>query len=364
MELVLLELAAFRSYRDCRIEPDEEINVLVGPNGAGKTNFLEAIWYLSTLRSFRRVSDDVLIQEDANEFLLRAQIRRSSGSSELGVVTPRHGRRQLEVNGKRVRGRRDLAGQLSAVLFFPDDLDVVKRGPSGRREFIDEVAAQLWPAAAGEQGEYTRTLRQRNSLLRQSGRDTDGATLDVWDSRLSQAGGMVMARRAEAIDMLTGALSPIYGRLSGSQTSIVPEYRSGWNPEPSKSDPDELSGWLAEALVGARSADKERRVSTVGPHRDDPGWLMDGHDTRTHLSQGEQRSLALSLRLAARHAIVDQRGESPVLLLDDVFSELDLKRAEALANVLPEGQTFITTTREEEVPFAGRRWVVERGVIQ
>ncbi|MFQ5967442.1 MAG: DNA replication/repair protein RecF [Acidimicrobiia bacterium] len=364
MKLGFIELTDFRSYRDCRIEPEEGTNVLVGLNAAGKTNFLEAVWYLSRGRSFRRVADEVLINDQASEFVVRARVDRSSGSSVLAVMTPRSGRRRLEVNGKVVRGAGELTGHLHAVLFFPDDLDVVKRGPAGRREFIDEAAAQLWPAAAGDQSDYQRALRQRNALVKRLGRDAHNASLDVWDGRLSQAGGRVMARRAEAIGMLLGSVSGIYARLAGGEASVTSQYRSTWNERPTNTDSDQLAESLSEALLRAREIDRERRVTTVGPHRDDAGWLLNQRETRTHLSQGEQRTLALALRLATREAILHQTGEPPVMLLDDVFSELDLSRAKALADVLPEGQAFITTTRLEEVPFPGRTWTVQEGTIR
>ncbi|MGH8875033.1 MAG: DNA replication/repair protein RecF, partial [Acidimicrobiia bacterium] len=192
-----LELARFRSYRGLSWEPAAEINLLVGPNGAGKTNLLEAIGYLAALRSFRSVPDEALITMGAEAAVIRGEVLRGERASLVEVEVPRAGRRRVQVNRHRPARSSDLLGVLRVVTFLPEDLDLVKRGSAHRRDFLDQVAVQLWPTAHLDQQEYERALRQRNSFLRQVGPGpVDSVTLAVWDERLSQAGGRVMARRA------------------------------------------------------------------------------------------------------------------------------------------------------------------------
>ena len=362
MRLSWLELTGFRSYASLRWDPDPGVNVLVGQNAIGKTNVLEAVGYLATLRSFRGVPDAALIGSEAPGAVVRGEIERGGSTVLIEVELPREGRRRAQVNRGRLSRVADLLGHVRTVAFLPDDLDVVKRGPGYRRDLIDAIAVQIWPVSYADQQEYDKTVRQRNSLLRQMGRDVDEVSLAVWDERMSQAGAIVMARRADTIAAITEATTAMYQRLSDSDTTVVFDYRSTWGVEAATSL-DEWRAALAAALADARQADKDRRVTTVGPHRDDPIIRLDDRDTRTHVSQGEQRTVTLALRLAAHKAIETQVGESPILLLDDVFSELDMARATALSEALPEAQTFITTARDEEVPLRGRRWVVGMGSV-
>ena len=364
MEFAWLELKDFRSYRELRIEPSPGVNVLVGSNGAGKTNLLEAAAYLTSLRSFRGAPDEALINDEAEAAVVRGEVRHSERSSLIELELPRNGRRRVRVNGQRPKRITDLLGHVRAVMFLPDDLDIVKRGPAYRRDFLDAMAVQLWPGAYLDQQEYDRVLRQRNSLLRQSGWEVDEPTLGVWDQRLSQAAGKLMVRRAGAAAVLRGGIAETYARLSHAGTQVELGYASKWGGSLQEGTTDGIAGILAEALGRSRRADTERRVTTMGPHRDEPWFTVDGRDARTRASQGEQRTLALSLRLASHSAVSDATGEQALLLLDDVFSELDMQRANALAGMLPEAQTFITTAREEEVPVHGRTFVVEPGGIR
>ena len=363
MQLSWLTLEGFRSYERLDWHPEAGVNVLVGANAAGKTNAIEAIAYLATLRSFRAVPDQVLIRDDADAAVLRESVQRSGSEVLIEVEIPRGGRRRAQVNRARLARVADLLGHVRAVVFLPDDLDLVKRGPSHRRDYLDATAVQIWPVTAGDQQDYERALRQRNTLLKQGGRRTDLVTLEVWDERLSQAGGKLMARRRDTLEAVLAEVEKVYNQLAGSQIEIDVEYRSTWNAAL-----DETAAAYAEALRvalhEARSGDMERRVTTVGPHRDDPVLRLGGRDSRTRASQGEQRTLTLSMRIAAHRAIEGAVGEPPLLLLDDVFSELDMARAAALAEALPAAQTFITTARDEEVPVAGRRWNVTEGDVR
>lgn len=362
MRLSWLELTGFRTYGSLRWEPDPDVNVLVGANAVGKTNLLEAIGYLATLRSFRGMPDSALIASDAAGAVVRGEIDRSGSSVLIEVDMPVEGRRRAQVNRQRLARVADLLGHIRIVAFLPDDLDIIKRSPGYRRDLIDAIAVQIWPVAYADQQDYDKALRQRNSLLRQMGRDTDPVTLGVWDERLSEAGARVMARRTATLEAIEETATDMYRRLAHSDTAVAFDYASTWGAERDMTPGDWATG-LADALHEAHRADMERRVTTVGLHRDDPVLMLDDRDSRTHASQGEQRTVTLALRLAAHRAIEQQVGEPPLLLLDDVFSELDLHRAAALSETLPAAQTFITTARDEEVPVRGRRWRVREGSV-
>jgi DNA replication and repair protein RecF len=274
---------------------------------------------------------------------------------------PQAGRRRSLLNGKRLPGRSLLAEVVGLVTFLPDDLDLVKRGPALRREYLDDAAAQLWPAAAADQADYERALRQRNALLRRDGRRADRTTLDVWDERLALLGARVMSRRLAALESLGPRIDVLYAGLADTPEPVEWEYVGGGVGR--VEGVDGLAQRLETAVAAAREADLERRTTTVGPHRDEVVFTLGGRDVRSRSSQGEQRSVALGMRLAAYEALWAQRGVPPVLVLDDVFSELDVRRSTRLVERLPEGQVFVTTARREEVPLDGAVWSVADGSV-
>jgi DNA replication and repair protein RecF len=360
MKLDWLELTAFRSYGRARIEPSADVNVFVGPNGSGKTNLLEAVAYLSRAKSFRGAPDELLIGRGSGEAVIRAEVSRKDGTSRIEVsIGPT---RKVLVNGRRPSRFSDLLDHLRVSTFLPDDLDIVKRGPSYRRDFLDDTTAQLWPGFAGDLKDFDRALRQRNALLKSY--RPDRFTLQVWDDRLSQVGARLMERRARGARLLLDHVEDVYRRISGTASRIELDYQSEWGGSLEEVEMEELRTRLKESLERRHRADLERRQTSVGPHRDDPVLLLDGLPARLAASQGEQRSLVLSLRLAAHEAVTEAVGQMPILLLDDVFSELDASRTVALAAALPSTQTFITTARVEDVPVSGTRWDVGEGGVR
>lgn len=363
MRVVWVSLTTFRSYHRAEWAPESGVNILVGSNGAGKTNMLESIGYLSTLRSFRGVPDGELITDTSDTAVIRAGVHQEGRDRLVEIQLNRGRARTVQVDKNRPARASEMLGVVRVVTFLPDDLDMVKRGPANRRDLLDEVAVQLWPASQADQSEYERALRQRNAFLKSG--DRDDSTLSVWDSRLAQAGGRVLARRARVLEELGTRLSSAYQEISRSDSRALIEYRTSWGGSLEGRSGAELGAEMATAVQRARTVDFERRLTTVGPHRDDPVFLLDGAEARTHASQGEQRSLALSVKLAAHRAVSDTFDEHPILLLDDVFSELDGGRSEALSKALPsDTQTIITTARPEDVPVSGRQWLVEDGEIR
>ncbi len=361
MHLAWLDLKDFRSYEELRFEPGPGINVLVGDNGVGKTSILEAVGYLGAMKSFRSVPDAALVRDGATSAVLRGGFGGGPTETTVEAEIPTTGRRAVLVNQKRPQRLRDMLLLIPIVAFLPDDLDVIKRGPGLRREYLDDLASRLWPQAGADLGDYERALRQRNSLLKQGGRNTDATTLDVWDERLADAGARVLLHRRAVMTELRDRLAHAYNVVGGAG-SLRWVYRSGWGSDEA-SNLAGLTNALHTALMERRGRDTEIRTTTVGPHRDEPDLLLDGRATRTRASQGEQRTVALSLRVGAYRAIEEIRMQTPILLLDDIFSELDEERAGRVLSLMPQGQVFVTTARDNEVPIGGRRWSVRDGRV-
>lgn len=362
MRVDWVSLVNFRSYPELEWRPDAGVNLLIGPNGAGKTNLLEAVAFLASLKSFRSAPDSALIADDTDSAVLRSGLVGEGRERLIEIEVPRKGGRRTQVDKTRLRRTADLLGVLRVVAFLPEDLDMVKRGPAHRRDLLDEIAVQLWPTAHLDQAEYDRALRQRNAFLKQG--HPDEATLAVWDSRLAQAGGRVLARRSRVAETLSPLLGGAYSEVAGEDVTADLTYLPSWSGELDDASAADFASRLAEALELSRRTDYERRMTTVGPHRDEPGFSIDGYEARVHGSQGEQRTMALAVKLAAHRAVTATVGETPILLLDDVFSELDPSRSSALARALPgETQTMITSAQPEDIPISGTVWKVSEGVV-
>jgi DNA replication and repair protein RecF len=322
---------------------------------------LEAIGYMGTARSFRGVPEEALVRDGQPAAVVRGGFAGRASDTTIECELPIEGRRRILVNGKRPARMRDLLTIVPIVAFVPDDLDVIKRGPAMRRDFLDDLAARLWPQAVADQTDYERAVRQRNSLLKQGGRGTDPVTLDVWDERLAIGGAKVLLHRRSVATSLQPHLSHAYEVVGGSG-ELRWAYRSTWGSD-GIYDEEGLVEALISALREKRPRELEIRTTTVGPHRDEPDILLDSRSTRSRASQGEQRTTALAMRIGAYRLIEEVRDQLPILLLDDVFSELDPHRAARVLDVMPTGQVFVTSAREDEVPIGGRRWSVRDGKV-
>jgi DNA replication and repair protein RecF len=331
-----LELVDFRNYANAGFDFHSGTTAVVGLNGQGKTNLAEAMAYLATLESFRGAPLDALIRVGAESAVVRATVIHDDGREVLvELELSRNGRNRVLVNRQRLGRARDLLGVMRVTVFSPDDLAVVKEGPGGRRRFLDDVLVALALKYDALRLELDRIVKQRNMLLKQvGGRLSDDAavTLDVWDSKMAEVGDQFGHARAVLVARLTPLVGLAYEQLADRATSIELRYEPLWRQR-----------GLVAALAEARADDVRRGVSSVGPHRDDLELFIDGMPARTHSSQGEQRTLALALRLAAHRLVTDKAGSAPVLVLDDVLSELDPARCEALLRHLPAGQVVLTT---------------------
>lgn len=335
MHLVSLDIADFRNITHAQIEPDAEgTTVITGVNGAGKTSVLEAVEYLATLQSFRGSPKEALVRRDAGPAILRAETLVDDRTLTLEAEISADGKTRTLVNRQAVRRRGELHQALRTTVFSPEDIGVVRAGPADRRRFLDITLAVVDPKAARSVDETDKILRQRSALLRNHGRRMSSevaSTLDVWDVRLDGAGTALVEARESLVEQLVPLVTRHYARLAGQESEIGMEYRRSWE------------GRLLEALGRSRPKDLERGVTLLGPHRDELELSLAGLPGRTHASQGEQRSLALALQLAAHQLATERLGSAPVLLLDDVFSELDPFRSKALLAGLPPGQALLTT---------------------
>ncbi len=335
MRLRHLWLTDFRSYHQIEVDFPAGLTAIVGANGEGKTNLLEGVAYLATLGSFRGAPVEALVRHGCPAATVRAQVDRAGRELLIEAELAAKGRNRIQVNRQRLTRSRDLLGALRVSVFSPDDLALVKGGPAERRRFLDDAVVAAQPRLDAVRTEVSRILRQRNALLQQAGgrlSDEVALTLDVWTSKLVAAGEELTQARMALLDRLQPELVAAYQRLAGRPAEITVTYRSAW-----------LDQGLAAALEAVRGDELRRRVSLVGPHRDDVELVLDGLPSRTHASQGEQRTLALAMRLAAHQVVTAAAGTPPLLLLDDVFSELDPDRSRALVDSLGSAQTLLTT---------------------
>jgi DNA replication and repair protein RecF len=340
-----LQLVDFRNYISAEFVLTPGVTAIVGRNAQGKTNVAEAMAFLATLDSFRQSPTVALVREGAEFATIRATVRHTDGREILiEVQIQRQGRVQVQVNRQRLARTRDLLGVLRVTVFSPDDLELVKGAPSERRRFLDETLSSLALKNDARRLELDRIVKQRNTLLRQAGgrlSDDIGYSLDVWDQKFAEVGDEVGHERATLVARLQPVVEEAYQQLAGAPMAVSLVYEPSWR----------RTG-LAAALAAARSDDVRRGVSTVGPHRDDVDFHLGSLPARTHASQGEMRCLALSLRLASHHLVARETAMTPLLVLDDVLSELDPDRCSALLSHLPAGQVVITTA--SDLPPAAR----------
>jgi DNA replication and repair protein RecF len=354
--LARLWLTDFRCYKHVELELGAGATVVTGSNGQGKTSLLEAIAWLATGRSLRGVPDRVLVRTGADEAIVRAEIAHADRDVLVEAAIRVHGRNRILANKQPVTRRRDLAEHLRVTVFAPDDLALVKGAPAGRRDFVDDLLVASTPRLAGVITDYERVIKQRNALLRAGIRNAeDRSTREVLDARLVAAGAALVDARLELIARLAPATRDAYASLAGDAPGFDTAYEAEW------SDHAVARGTVADAMTDALARlarrEEDRGVTLVGPHRDDWTFVLDGMDARHHASQGEQRTLALALRLAGHDVVATVIGEQPLLLLDDVFSELDAFRAAALVAHLPATQTLITTAGALPEGIAASAWL-------
>jgi DNA replication and repair protein RecF len=334
-----LELREFRSYEHFVLEPDEELTILVGPNAAGKTNIIEAVELLTAAASFRRPGWAEVVRWGAEEASAHMRAEGDGRVLEVDMVASSTGRRLYRVNGKLRRRVSEVAGILPRVVFTPDDLRIVKDSAERRRSAVDSVGDQLSPAYRTSRIEFERILKHRNRLLRDEPPDE---MLEVWTSRLIESGVLFSGHRKRLFDRLSRRMSEVYRMLSAGE-ELVATYVPSWEMVSPSAQDSHTS--MSNALRVKGREERARGMTLVGPHRDEIGLGIDGRDARSFASQGQQRTIALAWKLAEVGVITEIAGQPPVLLLDDVMSELDAQRRHALARFVGDAaQTLMTTT--------------------
>lgn len=361
-----LGLRDFRSWEVVDLELEPGRTVFIGPNGHGKTNLVEALWYSSTLNSHRVASDAPLIRTGASRALVSTIVVNEGRelAVDLEIVTGRANKARL--NRSPVRSPREIIGVLHAVLFAPEDLALVRGDPSERRRYLDDLATQRRPRIAGVRADYDRVLKQRTALLKSAtgGRYRSDRsvleTLDVWDGHLAAHGAQLIAARLRLVEALAPEVEKAYQVLAPASRPATIKYRSSVeqvNEAGAAEDLEFLETALLDALARRRDAELERGVCLVGPHRDDLDLWLGDQPAKGFASHGESWSMALSLRLAS-YELLRTEGTDPVLLLDDVFAELDNSRRKALAGVAESAeQVLVTAAVEEDIPA---QWDIRR----
>jgi DNA replication and repair protein RecF len=375
-----LQLADFRSYAGVDLALTAGVTTFVGANGQGKTNLVEAVEYLSTLGSHRVSSEIPLVRVGAERALVRARV-------QAGLDDPRQVQIEVEItpgranrarlNRSPLRRPRELLGLLRTVVFSPEDLAIVKADPADRRRFLDELLTARWPRLAGVRADYDRVLRQRNTLLKSlSGRSRGGppppeaaGTLDVWDAHLAQAGGELLEARLRTLEDLVPHVAKAYADIAPTNSEATAEYKTSSFLTSSSlagaTGRDELTAALQSAMGERRAEEIARGISLVGPHRDDVALSLGPMPAKGYASHGESWSLALALRLGSFHLLRSDAVE-PVLVLDDVFAELDTVRRERLAQAVGAAeQVLVTAAVDNDVPAGlnGRRFRVANETV-
>ncbi|MBT2390249.1 DNA replication/repair protein RecF [Streptomyces sp. ISL-1] len=386
MHVTHLSLADFRSYARVEVPLDPGVSVFVGANGQGKTNLVEAVGYLSTLSSHRVSSDAPLVRMGADRAVIRAAVTQGERSQLIELeLNPGKANRARINRSSQVRPR-DVLGIVRTVLFAPEDLALVKGDPGERRRFLDELVTARSPRMAGVRSDYERVLKQRNTLLksaamarRHGGRaegspatksgGSDLSTLDVWDQHLARAGAELLAQRIDLIATLEPLAEKAYEQVAPGGGPVALEYRSsagGGAGVAGVRGREALYEQLMGALAEMRKQEIERGVTLVGPHRDDLVLKLGQLPAKGYASHGESWSYALALRLAS-YDLLRAEGNEPVLVLDDVFAELDARRRERLAELVAPGeQVLVTAAVEDDVPgvLAGTRYMVADGAVE
>ena len=343
-----LELADFRNYESLQMQFSPGTNILFGENAQGKTNILEALYMVSTTRSHRGVRDRDLIRFGQEEAHIRAELLKGEIDYRVDMHLRKTKSKGIAINGQRIRRASELVGLLHIVFFSPEDLGIVKNGPSERRRFMDLELCQLDASYLHDLNQYNRTLEQRNKLLKDIGQFPQLAdTLDVWDDRLEEFGIRIIQRRDKFLSQLVPMVEELHGRLSGGREKLRLVY-----------EPNTPAEQFHEKLRDSRARDISMRMTFTGPHRDDFSFFDGEIDLRRFGSQGQQRTCALSLKLAEIELVKSLIGDKPVLMLDDVLSELDSGRQNYLLDTIGGIQTFITCTGLDE--FVGHRLSIDR----
>jgi len=382
MHVKHLTLSNFRNYETVELPLTTGVNLLVGKNGQGKTNLAEAIFFAATLSSHRVSGYLPLIRQGENKAIVRVLARFEDRENLLELELNADSPNRARINKSEMPRVRDILGYVNAIIFSPEDLDIVKRDPSNRRAFIDELIVQLSPRMSAVYSDYERVLKQRNTLLKSAKNMTSSnsglSTLDSWDQSLVKIGSEIIATRYDVVQRIAPFLSEAYGAIADETNDPSIQLKSsllsseaemeGTNAELTTGDKTEIEDLYRSRLALLRNKELERRITLVGPHRDDLLLLLGTLPAKGYISHGESWSYALALKLASASLIrKDARAGDPILILDDVFAELDTTRRSRLAALISHNeQVIITAAVAEDVPseLSATKFKVTAGTLE
>lgn len=348
MKLSSIELKNYRNYREIHIDFDKNVTIFFGDNAQGKTNILEAVYVCATTKSHRSAKDRDLILFGEEEAHIKMMLSDEDTRTRIDMHIKKSRNKGIAVDGIMLKRASELFGYLNVVFFSPEDLQIIKNGPAERRKFVDCELCQLDKIYLFNMANYNKALNQRNRLLKDIGFRPDyEQLLSVYDNQLSTYGDVMIRSRMEFIKRLNEIISEIHGRLSGGKEQLEILY-----------EPDVQEGALLEALSKNKERDIKQKLTNAGPHRDDISFVVNGVDIRRFGSQGQQRTAALSLKMAEIRLVEMITNEKPILLLDDVLSELDSNRQNYLLNSIQDIQTLITCTGLDD--FVNNRFHIDR----
>lgn len=347
MKLRSITLKNFRSYSGESFIFHDHLNVIFGDNAEGKTNLLESIYFLLAFKPFKQVNTEEIIKFGTEESRIKGEIESEAGLDEIHILIS-SGKKNIKLNGKVIYTTSKILGRYNIVSFLPSDIDLIKGSPGNRRRYLDTLICTIEPAHIRDLKQYHRVLTQRNSILASSYKLTRDQ-VEIWDEKLAETGGRILSRRSKFIKMIKPHLNRVYGLTSGTSKEIGIRYKCSFQTEG-----DLARDFLAE-LKSKFEIDKQRKHTTVGPHRDQLTFTIGSRDAAVYASQGEAKNLALSLKASEIDLIRELIGRTPILLLDDVTSELDERRKRFLFKMISNfrGQTFITTTSLKEIHHKG-----------
>lgn len=341
MYIKSLQLKNFRNYADETVTFGEGLNVLFGENASGKTNMLEALYFLGLGKSPRTTKEKELIRFGAERAFIKADIQKKYRSHKLEIIIENKGAKKILIDGIPIKRLSELLGIFNIVFFSPDELRFVKAGPDERRRFLDISLSQQSKTYFKSLSKYNKILQQRNALLKSDNHNPNlKSLLSIWDRGLAEVGANIILARKNYIEKLDGFSSDVHREISGGKEKLSLSYETGIESD----NYDGIFDSLSDSLDKSFDKDKNLLFTSVGPHRDDIKIVLDNTDARRFASQGQQRSISLSVKIAELSMFKIETGESPVLLLDDVLSELDLSRKEKLLSLSNGTQTVITCT--------------------
>ena len=353
MQISKLSLTNFRNHENLDLSFDSGATTIVGRNGRGKTNIVEAVHYLATLGSHRVSQDAPLIRNGQNTATLAASVEKHNRQAQVELVINYPGVNKVSLNGSPLTRPREILGLVTTVIFSPEDLDLVKGEPATRRKFVDELSTLLAPKFSNTRSDYERTLKQRNTLLKSLGRRSPStqarATLDAWDEQLISTGSEIIFARLENIKRIQPHVTDFGTTISGDTEPLDLNYLNNWLP-PEVQDRNEIADIFRSELEKRNRDEIERGATLVGPHRDDLNIQLSDMPAKGYASHGQSWSIAIALRLSAFKTL-REHDDDPILILDDVFAELDVKRRNRLISIISDvEQTLITAAVVEDIP--------------